>query len=74
MGKGTETPFFNKQSKMLEKAEFINEQPLKVKFFKVTKLDMIITYTFNEEEQTYFILEEELKMEVKLCYSCVIGR
>jgi len=58
--------FFNKQTKMLEKAEFVNEQPLKVKIFNVTKLDMIVTYTFNEEEQTYFILEEELKMEVKL--------
>lgn len=58
--------FFNKKTKRLEKAEFVNEQPLKVKMFKVTKLDMVVTYTYNSEEQIYLIQKESLTMEVKL--------
>jgi len=34
--------------------------------FKVTKLDMVVTYTYSSEEQTYLIKKENLTMEVKL--------
>ena len=58
--------FFNKTTKRLEKAEFVNELPIKIKIFNVTKLDMIVNYIYNEEYQTYLISKESLDMEVKL--------
>lgn len=58
--------FFNKKTKTLEKAEFVNEKPLKVKFLNVTKLDMVITYKYNEEENLYLIQKEDIRMDAEL--------
>lgn len=58
--------YFNKKTARLEKAEFINEQPLKIKIFNVTKLDMVIYYFLNEEEHIYLVQKEDLEMQVKL--------
>jgi len=58
--------YFNKKSKSLEKAEFVNERPIKIKIFNVTKLDMAVYYFFNKEAQTYMIKKEDLDMQVKL--------
>lgn len=58
--------YFNKQTLRLEKAAFINEAPLKIKIFNVSRLDMEVDYQFNEEEQTYFIQKEIIEMDIHL--------
>lgn len=57
--------YFNKQTKMLEKTEFVNEKPIRIKIFNVIKLDMIIHYTFNESEKVFLIDKEDLRMGIK---------
>jgi len=57
---------FNKKTKSLEKAEFVNERPVKIKIFNVTKLDMSVKYFYNKDAQTYMVKEEDLDMQVKL--------
>ena len=58
--------YFNKQTKKLEKAEFVNDKPLKIKILNVTKLDMVVLYSYDENEKIYLIQKEDLRMEVKL--------
>ena len=58
--------FFNKKTNRLEKAEFVNEGPIKIKMFNVTNLDMVVTYLYNEKEDTYFIEKEELDLDVNI--------
>jgi hypothetical protein len=58
--------YFNKKSKSIEKAEFVNEGPLKIKIFNVTKLDMVVRYIYNKDAQTFLVKEEDLDMQVKL--------
>ncbi|RLD26542.1 MAG: hypothetical protein DRI54_02670 [Bacteroidetes bacterium] len=58
--------YFNKKTLRLEKAAFINEVPLKIKIFNVSRLDMEVDYQLNEEEQTYFIQKEEIEMDIHL--------
>lgn len=58
--------YFNKKTLQLEKAAFINEVPLKIKIFNVSRLDMEVYYQFNEEEQTYFIQKEDIEMDIHL--------
>jgi len=60
------TAYINKKSKKLERAEYINNAPLKIKIFNVTKLDMKVYFHYNADEEVYFILKEEIDMEVKL--------
>ena len=58
--------YFNRTTERLEKAEFVNEKPIKIKFLNVGKLDMVVHYEFHEEEGHYLIKSEELDMEVNL--------
>ncbi len=58
--------YFNKQTERLEKAEFVNKKPVKIKFLNVSSLDMVVHFEFYEEEGHYLIKSEELDMEVKL--------
>lgn len=58
--------YYNKKTERLEKTEFVNEKPLKIKVFNVISLDMVVHYEFNHEEAVYLIHTEELDMEVKL--------
>ncbi len=60
------TAYINKKSKKLERAEYINNAPLKIKIFNVTKLDMKVYFQYNVDEETYFITTEEIDMVVKM--------
>ena len=50
----------------MEKAEFVNEGPIKIKIFNVTDLDMVVIYSYNESENIYQVERENLDMKVKL--------
>ena len=56
---------YNKKTERLEKAEYVNEKPLIVKVFDVTRLDMVVHYDYFEEEDIYLIRKEQLDMDVK---------
>lgn len=58
--------FFNKKTEQLEKAEFVNEQPLKIRIYDVTRLDMFVYYEYQESEGIYLIRREELDMEATI--------
>ena len=60
----TGTAHFNKKSKTLEKATFVNNGPLHIKFFVVTKLDMFVTY--KQVDGNFMIDVESMKMTVTL--------
>ncbi|MDG1902526.1 MAG: hypothetical protein P8I80_09860 [Bacteroidales bacterium] len=64
--------YFNKKTRRLEKSEFLNEKPLKVKIFKVTKLNMVITYEYLSKDNTYLIKKEVIDMDGKFLGSKVI--
>jgi len=57
--------YFNKNTKKLEKAEFVNVGDLKIKIFNVTHLDMVVYY-YPDDELSKLIQKEELLMDVKL--------
>jgi hypothetical protein len=54
--------FFDKKTITFKKAEFVNEKPVKVNILNVTELDMVILYTYNAEENLYFIQKQDLRM------------
>jgi hypothetical protein len=58
--------FINKPGKRLTKIEFYNVDPLKIKIFNVSKLDMIISYRLEEGTDTYLIDQENILMDVRL--------
>lgn len=55
----------NLKTKRLEKIQSLNEKPLKIKIFNAEKLDLTIKFTWNEQEQRYFIESEDLNLIVK---------
>ncbi|MBS2213621.1 hypothetical protein KEM09_19590 [Carboxylicivirga mesophila] len=57
--------FINKSTKQLEKAEFVNEKPLKQWPLKTDKLSLLVNYTYNEAEQIYLLEKETFKMDVE---------
>ncbi|MCU4156091.1 hypothetical protein J1N10_08880 [Carboxylicivirga sp. A043] len=57
--------FINKSTKQLEKAEFVNEKPLKDWPLKAEKFSLLVNYTYNEAEQIYQLKKETFKMDVK---------
>ena len=57
--------FFNKKTKKLEKAEFINLKDLQIKIFKVKKMDLVVYYNYNDEFNTYLISKEDIRMTIK---------
>ena len=64
--------YFNKKSKKLEKAEFLNSAPLKIKMLKVEHLDMVVYYNWNASEASYFISTEELSMTVNILGQVIV--
>lgn len=55
----------NLKTKRMEKLQSLNEKPLKIKIFNAEKLDLVIKFTWNEEEQRYFTESEDLNLIVK---------
>jgi len=55
--------YFNKSTKELEKAEFKNEGPIKIKVLNVQQLDMVIHY-FKSDEGTYLMKTMNMDIEV----------
>ncbi len=58
--------FINKNTHQLERAEFTNDKPLKVKIFNVQDLKMTIEYQHIPEDDVFVIKNEDLDMKVKL--------
>jgi len=55
----------NLKTKRLEKLQCLNEIPVKIKILKVQKLDLVIKYAYNEEQQRYLPMSEDLNLIVK---------
>lgn len=64
--------YYNKKSKVLEKAEFLNTTPLTIKRLHVNHLDMVVNYTWNSAEEAYFISNEELNMSIEILGQIVV--
>ncbi len=58
--------FLNKTTKQLEKVEYVNVKPTKIKPFKVDKYSLVVDYTFNDNEKIYQVEKEEIKMNAKM--------
>jgi len=58
--------FVNKDEKRLDKVEFYNTEPVKIKIFNVDKLDMVVTYKVEEGTKTYLIEKEDILMDARL--------
>lgn len=58
--------FIDKKARKLEKVEFVNNGPLKVKIFNVDKLKMTVTYKMEEDTQTYLIKKEDILMDARI--------
>lgn len=58
--------FISKKTKRLVRASFTNDEPLKVKIFNVSKLEMIVNYHYIKEENLYVMDTQHLDMQVKL--------
>lgn len=78
LGDCTGTAFFNKKTKSLEKVVFVNNVPLHVKMFNVSKLNMVVTYIkfdgkFVMEtetlDMTVMMLGQALPIKEKMTYS-----
>ncbi len=55
----------NLKTKRLEKLQSLNEKPLKIKIFNAEKLDLVVTFTYNEAEKRYLTVSEDLNLMVK---------
>lgn len=58
--------YFNKTTRLLEKAEYLNVKPTKIKPFNATKFHMVVSYIYNESEEIYQVSREEISMDVKI--------
>jgi acetylornithine deacetylase/succinyl-diaminopimelate desuccinylase-like protein len=54
----------NLKTKRLEKLQSLNEKKLKIKILNAEKLDLVVKYTYNEEEKRYFPQSEDLNLTV----------
>jgi len=66
LAKCTGKVFINKKNKKLDRVEFKNNGPLKVKIFNVDKLEMTVKYQLEEESQTYMIEKEDILMDARI--------
>ncbi len=55
----------NLKTKKLEKIESLNEKPLKIKIFNAQKMDLVVTLGYNEAEQQYYTISEDLNLIIK---------
>lgn len=58
--------FLNKTTKQLEKVEYVNVKPTKIKPFNVDKYNMVVNYIFIETEKIYLVEKEEINMNAKM--------
>lgn len=58
--------FLNKTTKQLEKVEYVNVKPTKIKPFKVDQYSLVVDYVFNDNEKIYLVEKEEIKMNAKM--------
>ena len=70
LGDCTGTAYFKKQTKTLEKATFVNDGPLHIKFFNVTKMNMVVNY--KQFDGNFVMDTETLNMTVMLLGSAVL--
>ncbi|MCD0488062.1 hypothetical protein LPB86_07465 [Pedobacter sp. MC2016-14] len=55
----------NIKTKRLEKLQSLNEKPLKIKIFNAEKLDLVVKYQYDDNQQRYFPISEDLNLMVK---------
>lgn len=55
----------NLKTKRMEKLQSLNEKPLKIKIFNAEKLDLIVKFNWNEQEQRYFTESEDMNLIIK---------
>ncbi|MES2458912.1 MAG: hypothetical protein V4594_25400 [Bacteroidota bacterium] len=55
----------NLKTRRMEKLQSLNEKPLKIKIFNAQKLDLVVKFTWNEQEQRYLTESEDLNLIVK---------
>ena len=55
----------NLNTKRMEKLQSLNEKPLKVKIFNAQKLDLVVKFTWNAQEQRYFTQSEDMNLIIK---------
>lgn len=58
--------YFNKQTKKLERAQFINEHPVRFHIFQVKELEVNIYYNFNAAKKKYFVDHEIAELWMNL--------
>lgn len=58
--------YIDKEAKRLYKLRFYNEGELKIKIFKVVKLDMTVEFMPDVENKTYLIKDETIVYDAKL--------
>lgn len=58
--------YIDKSAKRFYKMRFYNEEDLTVKGIKVVKLDMIVEFTPDTENNTYLVKDENMIMDAKL--------
>lgn len=58
--------YIDKEAKRLYKVRFYNTGELKIKIFKVVKLDMTMKFEEGEETGSYLINEEDMVIDVKI--------
>lgn len=54
----------NKRTKKFEKAEFLNDTPIKNWPLRVSELLMVVEYKYNEAEMIYQVEKETMHMTV----------
>lgn len=58
--------YFNRTTKQLEKVEYVNLRPTKIKPFSVENYSMVVNFTYNDTEKIYQVEKEEINMDAKI--------
>ncbi|SFT40381.1 hypothetical protein SAMN05216474_0371 [Lishizhenia tianjinensis] len=66
LGKCIGYAYFNKKTKKLERAQFINEEPVRFHIFQVKDLEVNIYYSFNTAKKKYFVDKEVAELSISL--------
>lgn len=66
LGKCIGYAYFNKNTLKFERAQFINEAPVRFSIFQVKELEVNIYYTYNQGKKQYFVDKEVAELAVNL--------
>lgn len=55
----------NLKTKKLEQAQALNEKPIKIKILNAEKFDLVIKYSWNDQEKRYFTVSQNLDILAK---------